>query len=252
MAELHVEALRSSVARLHSLVAEMDTDDLTRRAYPAQWSIADVLSHLGSGAVITKRRLDDAVADIATPDDLAPSVWEEWNAKSPDAKRDDALAADAELLDGIDAVTPQERSSFTSEMGPMTLDFEQFVAMRLNEHVLHTWDIEVIDDPTSTPPQQPAALVVDNLQLIARFTATPTGDTRTITITTTEPDRGFTVDLSPDAVNFSPTPPEPAADLMLPAEAFVRLVYGRLDPEHTPAGAEGSALAVLRRAFPGP
>ena len=137
-------------------------------------------------------------------------------------------------------------------MGPLTLDFEQFVGMRLNEHVLHTWDIEVVDNPTATLPQQAAALVVDNLQLIARYTATPTGDTRTITTTTTEPDRGFTIDLSPDAVNFDPASPEPAADLVLPAEAFTRLVYGRLDPEHTPADIEAPDVALLRRVFPGP
>jgi hypothetical protein len=93
--------------------------------------------------------------------------------------------------------------------------------MRLNEHVLHTWDIEVVDEPTSTLPQQAAALVVDNLELIARFTARPTGDTRTITITTTEPDRGFTIDVSPDAVQLSPASPQPTAALILPAEAFV-------------------------------
>ena len=252
MADAHIEALRSSVARLRSLVAEMGTDELTRRAYPAQWSLADVLSHLGSGAVITKRRLDDTLAGVATPDDFAPSVWDAWNAKTADDKRDDALVADAELLASIDAVVPQDRASFSAPMGPLTLDFEQFVGMRLNEHVLHTWDIDVVDNPTATLPQQAAALVVDNLQLIARYTATPTGDTRTITITTTEPERGFTVDLSTDVVHLHATPPEPNADLMLPAEAFTRLVYGRLDPEHTPASAEGPHVAVLRPVFPGP
>jgi hypothetical protein len=46
---------------------------------------------------------------------------------------------------------------------------------------------------------------------------------------------------------------ESLADLSLPTEAFVRLVYGRLDPEHTPAGAtaEGISLDELRQAFPG-
>jgi hypothetical protein len=43
-----------------------------------------------------------------------------------------------------------------------------------------------------------------------------------------------------------------AASLVLPAEAFIRLVYGRLDPEHTPELAVvGIDLDELRRAFPG-
>ena len=39
----------------------------------------------------------------------------------------------------------------------------------------------------------------------------------------------------------------------LPAEAFVRLVYGRLDPDHTPSSvsADGVDLDLLRSAFPG-
>jgi hypothetical protein len=37
----------------------------------------------------------------------------------------------------------------------------------------------------------------------------------------------------------------------LPAESFVRLVYGRLDPEHTPATVDAEAVASLRLLFPG-
>jgi hypothetical protein len=40
--------------------------------------------------------------------------------------------------------------------------------------------------------------------------------------------------------------------LRLPAEALVRLVYGRLGPEHTPpAESEHVELDTLRRVFPG-
>ena len=41
-------------------------------------------------------------------------------------------------------------------------------------------------------------------------------------------------------------------DVELPAEAFARLVYGRLDAEHTPSGEHGSTLDVFQRVFPGP
>lgn len=180
MADAHVEALRASVTRLRRLTAEMSDHELTRPAYPTEWTVADVLSHLGSGAVITRRRLEDALAGQDTPDDFAPGVWDIWNGKGPVATRDDALAADAELLARLDAVTPTGRASFTTFMGPLTLDFEQFVGMRLNEHAFHTWDIEVVRDPAATLPEQAAELVIDNLELIARFTAKPTGDTTTI------------------------------------------------------------------------
>jgi uncharacterized protein (TIGR03083 family) len=251
-AEAHVEALRSSVARLRGIAASMTEAELTGRAYPSEWTIADVLSHLGSAAVITRRRLDDAVAGRPAPDDFAPGVWDTWNGKTPRAQRDDALAADADLLARFEAVTPEQRSSFTSAMGPITLGFTEFVAMRLNEHAFHTWDIEVTRDTAATLPPQVAALVVDNLGLIAGFTAKPTGDATIIGVATTDPERGFRIELAADSATFLPTTATASADLTLPAEAFSRLVYGRLDPEQTAPDDHGRALDVLRRVFPGP
>ena len=43
------------------------------------------------------------------------------------------------------------------------------------------------------------------------------------------------------------------SDLEMPAEAFVRLLYGRLDPAHTPPIAGDPALLErLRATYPGP
>jgi hypothetical protein len=155
-------------------------------------------------------------------------------------------------MSDADLVTPGERETFTFGMGPMTFRFGQFVGLRLNEHAFHTWDIEVAADPGATIPRQVAELVVDNLELIARYTGKPTGDTTTIAVATTDPQRSFTVDLKPDSVTFGASTGAVPADVELPAEAFARLVYGRLDPEHTPPGDHGPALDTLRRVFPGP
>jgi uncharacterized protein (TIGR03083 family) len=252
VADARVTTLRSSVSRLQEVVARLDDADVTRRAYPSEWTVADVLSHLGSGAVITLRRLEAALTGVPTPDDFAPRVWDEWNARTPVAQRDDALAADAALLARLESVTAEEAGRLTFALGPMSLDFSEFVGMRLNEHALHVWDVEVVDDPAATLPQQAAEFVVDNLGLIARFTGRPTGDSTTITVATTDPVRVFAVALETDSVTFGPGSDAGSTDLELPAEAFVRLVYGRLDPEHTPPGEHGAALEVLRRVFPGP
>ena len=48
---------------------------------------------------------------------------------------------------------------------------------RLNEHAFHTWDIAVALDPAAVLPADAADLVIDNLDLVTRFTARPTGDT---------------------------------------------------------------------------
>jgi hypothetical protein len=55
-----------------------------------------------------------------------------------------------------------------------------------------------------------------------------------------------------DSLELTPSDLVAMPDLELPSEAFIRLVYGRLDPGHTPAvSGSASLLDELRRAFPG-
>jgi uncharacterized protein (TIGR03083 family) len=247
-----LSALRFSVARLRDITSGMVDATLTGPAYPSEWSIAQVLSHLGSAAVIMQRRLEDSLADRPTPDNFAPEVWDVWNAKSPSAQRDDSLAADAEFLARIEAVTAAQRNTFTFSMGPISVGFTQFVDLRLNEHAMHTWDIDVAVNPAATIPTRLAEPVVDNLELIARYTGKPTGEARTITVNTSDPARGFRIELTPDSVIFTPSGPMTDGDVELSAESFARLVYGRLDVDHLPAGNHAAALNTLSRVFPGP
>ena len=252
MAETRLDALRRSVSRLQTIAGDLTDHELLGRAYPSEWTIADVLSHLGSGAVISRRRLADILAGADTPDDFAQGVWDDWNAKTPAAQRTDGLAADAALLGTLEALSPTERDRFAFAMGPIDVDFDGFVGLRLDEHALHTWDIEVAVSPDVTIPADIASHVAGNLDLIARFTAQPTGDTTTITVAIPEGTRGLTIDLSADAAVARTGAPAGPVDLELDADALVRLVYGRLDPGHTPADAEGPKLDTLRRVFPGP
>ena len=79
----------------------------------------------------------------------------------------------------------------------------------------------------------------------------PTGTEHVVQVGTTDPARGFTLAFTADSLELSATEAPDRPDLALPSEAFVRLVYGRLDSAHTPAGVEGPVLDDLRRAFPG-
>jgi uncharacterized protein (TIGR03083 family) len=247
-----LSALRASAERLRATTTVLDDAQLVGASYASEWTIADVLSHLGSGAVIMQRRLQDARARTETPDDFAPAVWDEWNAKSPRAKTDDALAADWALVEALEAVGDEERAALTFSMGPMTLDLPALIGLRLNEHVFHTWDVEVALDGAATLAPDAVPLVVDNLDLIARYTARPVGQPRRIALRTTDPSRDVTVSIGANGVEYAASASgEP--DVVLPAEALGRLVYGRLDPDHTPAfTGDGDALDVLRQVFPGP
>jgi uncharacterized protein (TIGR03083 family) len=253
IASARLEALRTSVNRLRAIVEPLGDDTITQPAYPTEWTIAQVLSHIGSGAVILGRRVEDGIAGNATPDDFAPSVWDVWNAKTPRAQADDALAADTALLARVESVTGDEAERFTFALGPMTFDFEGFLGLRLNEHVFHTWDVEVALDPTATIPSALAALVIDNLELVARFTAKPAGDPCTVAVRTSDPERNFVVEITAESAALASSPTAAASDdVGLPAEAFARLVYGRLDPDHTPPfSGDAAVLDHLRSTFPG-
>ncbi len=71
-----------------------------------------------------------------------------------------------------------------------------------------------------------------------------------IGIVTTEPARRFVLRADRDGVLAAGESAEGA--LTLPAEAFLRLVYGRLDTDHAPAEvADDARLDGLRTVFPG-
>jgi uncharacterized protein (TIGR03083 family) len=249
-----IYALRSSVDRLAGLVRPLDDSSLIAQSYPTEWTIADVLSHLGSGAVISRRRLQATLDNTEPPDDFNQRVWDEWNAKSSRAKADDGLAADAELVAALEETAPEDRARFKSAMGPLELDWDAFIGMRLNEHLLHEWDVAVTLDPTIPLAQDGTDVVVDNLELIARFTSKPKGDPRTIMVGTTDPERSFVVTVEPEQVGFTSVEPGDKPEISMPAESFIRLVYGRLDPDHTPPSVVGerALLDQLRSVFPGP
>ncbi|MGZ4784763.1 MAG: maleylpyruvate isomerase family mycothiol-dependent enzyme [Acidimicrobiales bacterium] len=246
-----LDALQASVLRLRGIAERLDPAQLEQPAYPAEWTVADVLSHIGSGAVVLGRRLDDSIAGAEPDPGFGPSVWDEWNAKSPAAKRDDALAADAGLLERLNALTVEQRAAFRLVMGPLDLDFDDFVGLRLNEHAVHTWDVEVTFDPSAELAPTSVAVVIDSLEMIAGFSGRPTGTEQTVRVHTTGPDRDLTIVVGARSVSLQPGAGSGPPDLELPAEALIRLVYGRLDPDHTPAVEGGQLLDELRPVFPG-
>ena len=248
-----IDVLRASVDRLHDLADGLDDGQLTSPSYCAEWSIAQVLSHVGSGAVIARRNLEDTRSGTDTPSHFNQSVWDEWDAKTPGAQRDEALAVDRALMDALEAVPDDQRAKLTFPMGPLSLGFDQLVSLRLNEHAFHTWDIAVVLDGAAGLPDDATSVVVDNLSLIAHFSGRSGGQERTITVRTTNPGRELAVRLAGDGVELSTGEAAPSPDLELPAEAFCRLVYGRLDPDHTPhVSGDPAVLATLRAVFPGP
>jgi uncharacterized protein (TIGR03083 family) len=248
-----IAALQSSVERLAALVAPLDDDAIVAQAHPTEWSVAEVLSHLGSGAVIFARRIADGLAGVETPEEFNPSVWAEWDAKSPRAQVDDALVADAAFAAQVAAVPQADRDRFTTSFGPMTIGFDRAVGMRLSEHLLHEWDVRVTLDPAAALASDGAGHVIGNLGPIVAFSGKSTGGSDTVVIATTDPEGQWAVTTTPDGLTFDRIDTWDEVHVTMPTEALVRLIYGRLPPEHTPDSVEADAdtLHRLRAMFPG-
>lgn len=246
--QLH--ALHASVERLRAIVESLQPSQLTAPAYPSEWTIADTLSHLGSGAVIMRSTLDAAVSGTTVAPGFNQSVWDEWNAKSPADQAAGALVADHAFLERVGTLTADEQAAVQFPFGPMSLGLAEALGMRLNEHALHTWDVEVVLDPAAVVSEQSAGVMLGSLPMIARFAAKNDEVVRNVTIRTSEPTHEFVLTSGAGGVSLAPGAGDgPIVDL--PAESFVRLVYGRLDADHTPADIDAAAIAALRPLFPG-
>jgi uncharacterized protein (TIGR03083 family) len=247
-----VGAVRASHDRLAGIVAGLDGDALRARSYDSEWSVADVLSHLGSGAEIFSLYVDAGVTggDPPAAEDLKP-IWEAWNARSPEEQAARSVAANEALVTRIESLTPQQRDDFNVTMfGRMPVDLAGVLGLRLSEHALHTWDIAVTLDPAAKVAPDAVDLLVDRLPLMAGFLGKQAPAPVAVAVTTAGPERAFTLDTG--GVTLAPAGGDdaPAATLSLPAEAFLRLVYGRLDDERD-LRAAGVTLTELKTVFPG-
>jgi uncharacterized protein (TIGR03083 family) len=253
-----IVALRHSHDALAGLVAPLGPDQLGLRSYCTEWTVARVLSHLGSGAEIALLSLRAALAgDPPLDPESFPPIWDRWNAKSPEVQASDALAVDEDLVAALEGLDDAELDSLHVPLFGMEFDAAGLVGLRLGEHALHTWDVAVSLDPAARVLPGSVELLIDRVPLLAGFVGQPSkagvGPSR-VAVHTTESERQFLLEIG-DRVTVSPAVESPVdATVELPAEALLRLIYGRLDPETTPAlqfTGGPPDLDDLRRVFPG-
>jgi uncharacterized protein (TIGR03083 family) len=255
-----IATLRNSHERLSGLVRPLSPEQLRERSFCSDWSIAQVLSHLGSGAEIALLMLPGAlgVHEPVSRDAFQP-VWDTWNAKSPDDQAADALAADEKHVSTLEQLSDAELAGVKLPFLGMDLDSVGMIRLRLGEHALHTWDVAVIGDPAATVSPDAVALLIDNVpQFLAPRLGKPQEQPFAARIRTTGPDRDYLLTAA-EAVSMTDWPGDGAAaaagasEISMPAEALLRASYGRLDADHTPAQtqADPADLDRLRKIFPG-
>jgi len=240
--------------RLTDTLASVPDDLADMPSYDDEWSIAQVAAHPGSGAQIFGQFLTAGLNGTPAPRaERFQPVRAEWNAKSPTEQVREAVDADARFPDSLDAPPADGRRRWQLKMFGSHQTLASLVRMRLAEHVLHTWDIATALDPSALLASDAPELIVDNLAGIAKRVGKPTSETLLVAVQSETPHRLLRLELGTAGVQLRDGDPPSAAALRLPAEAFIRLVYGRLDAEHTPptVQSENLDLDTLRRAFPG-
>jgi hypothetical protein len=161
-----------------------------------------------------------------------------------------------ELYESLDAAT---RESLRIDMGflPAPAEVATAAGLRLNELALHSWDVRVAFDDAATLEPQAVAALLPGPSLLIGWISKPeqlAGRSAVLRITTTAPASSHTLRLA-DQVSIDSEPvEEPDGTIDLPAEAWLRLVSGRLAPRLTPADIVTSGAAdldLLRKVFPG-
>jgi uncharacterized protein (TIGR03083 family) len=251
--------LRSSHDRLAASLGSLNDDQVSGDSYDDEWSIAQVASHLGSGAEIFEHFVTAGLTGAPSPGiDVLQPIWDVWNAKTPAEQAADAVDTDARFLSRLEGLTEDDHAGWQLELFGSVQSLADLLRRRLAEHAVHTWDIVVALDPTATVAGDAIALVIDQLPWLVERAGKGAEPPATVSVETSDPDRSLLLSLTKDGASLTPATADDRdanakAQLKLPAEAFLRLVYGRLDPDHTPADveADGIDLDTLRRSFPG-
>ncbi|HEX6448251.1 MAG TPA: maleylpyruvate isomerase family mycothiol-dependent enzyme [Trebonia sp.] len=253
-----IASLRSGHDILAGLVSGLSDEDLARPTGAAEWDVSQVLSHLGSGAEINQATLRAALDGKPNPGiDLARSVWARWDAAGRRERAEGFLRENAALVALYESLAPREDLRIDMGFLPAPVDLATVGRFRLSEFTLHSWDVRVGFDPGATLAVDATALIAPVVGQMAGMVGKPealSGRQAAIAVTTNGPDSAIALRLGETISVGGDVPAQPDGTLSLPAEAWVRLVTGRLGPAYTPAGvtATGAAdLDVLRAVFPG-
>jgi uncharacterized protein (TIGR03083 family) len=258
LADRTIAALRSIHSQLAAVVPELSDGQLSGTSGASEWTVAHVLSHLGSGAEIALASYEAARDGTPAPaQDFNQTVWDRWNALSPREQAAGFLRSDAALVDMLEALTPDQRENLRVELGflPAPLPLGSVAGMRLNEAAQHAWDVHVALDPAATLDAESAEVLIDHftgdLEFLLGFTGKADQLSQPARVRIKNADVAIAVE---DRVTLTTQVNEVTATFSGESEAVIRLLGGRLTPKYTPEGVEVTGnvtLADLRRVFPG-
>jgi uncharacterized protein (TIGR03083 family) len=258
LADRTIASLRTIHDEMAAVVPALSDAQLVGPSGASEWTVAQVLSHLGSSAEISLAVYQAAIQQGAAPEqDFNQAVWDRWNALSPQEQAAGFLKHDGALVDELDALTGDQRESLQVKLGflPAPLPLTSVAGMRLNEAALHGWDVRVATDPAATVGAGPAAVIIEHftggLGFLLGFTGKADMLSEPALVRVRDSEMAIAIG---DQVSLSTSDAAATATFNGDLEAVVRLIGGRLAARYTPADVEvigNLTLDDLRRVFPG-
>lgn len=257
LADRTIAALRAEHDGLAEVVGRLDDDQLTGPSGATQWTVADVVSHLGSGAQITLAGLEAGLGGDPLPDGFNESVWDRWNAMPSREQADGFVAADAELVARFEALDADQRENVQMAFRrvPEPLTMAAFAGMRLDELALHAWDVRVALDPHATIATTTATVLLEHfsgdLGFLLGFLGRADALAEPVALDLVGTGLALVVT---GTVALLAAPAETTAAFIGGADAALRLLTGRLHPTHTPGAVTvtgNTTLDAMRAVFPG-
>lgn len=258
LADRTIAALRAEHDLATATVSGLTEEQLTGPSGASEWTVAAVLSHLGSGAVITLAGLQAALGSGEAPKaGFNESVWDSWNAMSPAEQRAGFLEHDAELVAVLEGLDAQQRESLQVHVGflPDPLSVATFGGLRLHESAQHGWDVRVAGEPAAGLLPGSASVLAEQFAGGLAFMLGFIGKADRISgpVQLEIVGSGYGLSITDSVALVSPVD-HPTASFTGPLEAAVRLIAGRLGPTHTPNDLTVTGnitLDDLRTVFPG-
>ncbi len=253
-----IEALRQEHDALAGIVATLSEDQLSGPSGASEWSVAQVLSHLGSGGEITLALLRAELGEGDAPgEDFNRSVWDRWDVMAPAEQRTAFVESDARLVEALEALTPEQHASLTLPIGflPAPATVATFAGLRLNEVALHSWDARVATDSSARLFDASTSVLLQQLSgdlaVLVGFAGKADRVDQRVVLAVGDSGYGVLID---DGVSLAPKIDGVTATFAGASEAALRLVFGRLGPAYTPADVAVTGNVTvdeLREVFPG-
>jgi uncharacterized protein (TIGR03083 family) len=257
--------LRLSRAEYDALLAylqQLPPAGWTEQSACAEWKVYQVVSHIGWQPEIIGAMLKAGLrGSPAMTDDQRKAIWARFDAMQPDEVLPALKANNDAFVALTDSLSEAELGQTIPWIfGPAPL--ASVLASRLNEQALHAWDITSVHEKQAklTPAAVPdlvAANVPARVGRLAQPTQAEALVGKTIQVRYTQPGGSASLKVDKDSVGATPGQADaPDLTVELPAEALVRLIWGRYD---VTAGVKSGEVKLsrpdladsLQKLFPG-